>query len=159
MKRMTEQPLITPPLELAREWARDSLSRKPPWLHSDDLTPACMLVAAKATAWGWEQRGAVNDAELQRARDEGLELCEALILRSRPSGGRAWTAEQAAVYDALTAVATELRAVLRPKPPSLADQGLIELNIMVDDLRSHGLRYSSGTIRAALKRLKELEES
>lgn len=37
-------------------------------------------------------------------------------------------------------------------------QGLIELGNLVNDLRLHGLGYSSGTIRAALERLKELEE-
>jgi hypothetical protein len=46
-----------------------------------------------------------------------------------------------------------LRAARRPKPPSLKGQALIELCNLVDDLRRHGLGYSSDTIRRALEQL------
>ena len=46
-----------------------------------------------------------------------------------------------------------LRAARRPKPPSLKEQAIIELSNLVDDLRRHGLGYSSDTIRRALEQL------
>jgi hypothetical protein len=41
----------------------------------------------------------------------------------------------------------ELRAARRPKALGLKEQALIELCNLVDDLRRHGLGYSSDTIR------------
>jgi len=41
--------------------------------------------------------------------DQELEACCELILRMRPDGGRAWTPEQAACFDALTAAAEQIR--------------------------------------------------
>lgn len=46
-----------------------------------------------------------------------------------------------------------LRAVRRPKPPSLKEQALIQLSNLVDDLRRHGLGYCDDTIRRALEQL------
>jgi hypothetical protein len=48
-----------------------------------------------------------------------------------------------------------LRAARRLKPPSLKEQALIELCNLVDDLRRHGLGYSSDTIRRALENLND----
>jgi hypothetical protein len=48
---------------------------------------------------------------------------------------------------------SQLHAARRPKPPSLKEQALIELCNLVDDLRRHGLGYSSDTIRRALEQL------
>ena len=54
--------------------------------------------------------------------------------------------------------AEELRAAMRPKPPSLAEQATAELDIAV--IRGDCITTSDAipSLRAALKRLQELEE-
>lgn len=58
-------PIIAPSRNLVREWAAEASPYDIPADH----------IAAKAAQWGWEQRGAVNEAELQKARNEELEAC------------------------------------------------------------------------------------
>ena len=55
---------ITPPPELVKEWYQAATGA--------DYE---QVIATQAARWGWEQRGAVNEAELQKARDEELEAC------------------------------------------------------------------------------------
>jgi len=54
--------------------------------------------------------------------------------------------------------AAELRAAMRPKPPSLKEQALVQLDSLHADLRAHGLGANTDTIRRALERLQELEK-
>ena len=61
---------ITPPDELVQQWRQQwaccPLNRDP------DLGS---YIANQASHWGWVQRGAATEAELQQARDEELEAC------------------------------------------------------------------------------------
>jgi len=97
---------------------------------------------------GYDQRGEVNEAELQQARDQELEAyCGWLVLNG------------------YVEAASRLRAARRPKPPSLAEQALAVL----DPSKTYGsitqeeeYRISvakADTIRRALERLKQLEDS
>ena len=72
---------------------------------------------------GYDQRGEVNEAKLQQARDEELEACIAFVRRGP------WCSEK-------------LRAARRPKPPSLKQQALqvLGLPIMSGESRLIGHR-------------------
>jgi len=48
-----------------------------------------------------------------------------------------------------------LRAARRPKPPSLKEQALAQLDSLHADLKMHGLGISTDTIRRALEQLPE----
>jgi hypothetical protein len=50
-------------------------------------------------------------AELEKERDGVLEKAAKLCESARPPGGRAWTMEQVACFDALTHVADAIRAL------------------------------------------------
>jgi hypothetical protein len=50
-----------------------------------------------------------------------------------------------------------LRAARRPKPPTLAEQGIEELELLKGDANSMGMGFDAPSIRAALNRLAELE--
>ena len=95
----------------------------------------------KSAQWGWDQRGAANEAELQQARDEELRACELYLAQSPyPS----W--------------AKDLRAARRPKPPSLQEQALAELEEIMTELHDEtGSAFTASAIRQALERLKGLE--
>ena len=49
--------------------------------------------------------------------------------------------------------AAELRAAMRPKPPSLKEQALTQLDSLHADLKAHGLGTNTDIIRRALERL------
>ena len=82
---------ITPPPELVEQWYQeyDSFCPRP---------PLEVYIATRAAQWGWDQRGAVNEAELQKARDEELEACAEWLYSRCLIGG-----------------AVELRAARRPR--------------------------------------------
>jgi hypothetical protein len=123
---MTDHP-ITPPPELVQQWADMLASR------SDEA------VFSLAAQWGYEQRGEINEAKLQQARDQELEACIDFVRRGP------WCSEK-------------LRAARRPKPPTLAEKALEQYDRCVSILEEKG--YSpAGCIRAALERLKQLEDS
>ena len=61
----------------------------------------------RVAQWGYEQRGEVNEAKLQQARDQELEACIAWFDKHIPG------------YEL---VADKLRAARRPKPPSLKER-------------------------------------
>jgi len=128
---MTEHP-ITPPDELVQQW-----------LAAPEYAGERMMVsmterrlqeiADKAARWGFNQRGAVNEAELQKARDEELlESCKWLHnARNHGLGydiGQSLAANLRAAhglgYDIGQSLAANLRAARRPKPPSLKAQAL-----------------------------------
>jgi len=49
--------------------------------------------------------------------------------------------------------AAELRAARRPKPPSLKEQALEDLEILIADLANHGMGFNAANIRRALEQL------
>ena len=100
---MTDQhPTIVPPLELKRQWIEN---------NPETAAYACEIwLIDRAAQWGYEQRGEVNEAELQQARDEELEACCELL---KQKGVPAWSL---------------LRSHRRPKPPSLKEQALEALD-------------------------------
>ena len=62
------QPIV-PPTELVVQW-----------IEEDEGGPGlARRIATRAAQWGYDQRGEVNEAELQKARDEELEACCALM--------------------------------------------------------------------------------
>jgi hypothetical protein len=65
-------------------------------------------LATQSAQWGWDQRGTINEAQLQERADQELEACLAHLFRRGFSDA-----------DILG-----LRAARRPKPPSLKEQGL-----------------------------------
>ena len=91
---MTDQHPITPPLELKRK-----LYEMPQ-----------MMAIELAFRAGYDQRGEVNEAKLQQARDEELEACCAWLNGFNGDGEM-------------------LRIDRRPKPPSLKEQALEEVGV------------------------------
>ena len=104
---MTDQhPTIVPPLELKRQWIEN---------NPETAAYACEIwLIDRAAQWGYEQRGEVNEAELQQARDEELEACISWMKKMCY-----WAEDGQAI--------SLLRAARRPKPPSLKEQALEEV--------------------------------
>lgn len=72
-----------------------------------------VYMVTKSAQMGWDQRGAATEAELQKARDEELnECCEWLDFYSSATDAR------------------DLRLARRPKPPSLKEQALLQLDTL-----------------------------
>jgi hypothetical protein len=112
------------PEELASQWWEEAVEVR------SEYWPT--YVANKAAQWGWDQR----EPELQERADQELEAC-CEWLRSK---------------DILEPAIDALRAARRPKPPTLAEQGMEALN--------KGCFPSNdeiAAIRAALNHLAELE--
>ena len=131
---MTDHPTITPPRELMRQWReqapryRDGGAGREEWLME------------RAAQWGCVQRGEVNEAQLQQARDEELkECCE-------------WLKRKGWEY-----IPDALRAARRPKPQTLSSIALQTLDTIERD--AHYLPEITDTIRRAILRLKQLEDS
>ena len=123
-------PFPSPPPELVGEWL---CSEDYPWgpLEQQSITITAnrlQNVATQAAQWGWDQRGAVNEAELQKARDEELEACCELV----------------------PGLTDYLRASRRPKPPSLKEQALEALEHI---LHNSSTELGAETIRRALEQL------
>jgi hypothetical protein len=93
-------PILSPPPELVEKWWDLIPGRSTDWKRQ---------LCTQAAQWGADQRGAVNEAELQKARDEELEACCEWV-RSMFSGHPTW--------------ADELRVARHPKPPTLKEQAL-----------------------------------
>jgi hypothetical protein len=125
---MTDQNRITPPQELLFKWHIFA-----PRQHDDEgsvLVPTSHLdhIATQAAQWGWDQRGAVNEAELQKARDEELEACCELV-------------------PGLTGY---LRAARRPKPPSRKEQALEAISRLCASVIHDDLKDNAAIVRRAL---------
>jgi hypothetical protein len=119
------------PPELFAEWRNDAAGTQ--WM--DSRTIAAKLVD-RAAQWGYDLR----EPELQQAADQELEaICETIARRGWPK------------------LAADLRTVRRPKPPSLAEQGIEELESLKGDANAMGMGFGAPAIRAALTRLAELE--
>ena len=102
---MTDQHPITPPPELVQQWHDQCHKSHEPFL---------IHITNCAAQWGYDQRGEVNEAKLQQARDEELEAC---ISWMKKMGY--WGEDGQAI--------SLLRAARRPKPPSLKEQALEEV--------------------------------
>ena len=89
---MTDQhPTITPPPELRAKWMTEA--------RSQDYCSITEQVAYRSAQWGYEQRGEVNEAKLQKVRDQELDACCQWLDRE------GWSGES-----------RQLRAARRPKP-------------------------------------------
>ena len=132
---MTDQqhPTITPPRELVQEWIAEIWHEGTPV----QVAQSDMHLATRSVQWGYDQRGEVNEAKLQQARDQELEACCKWLDYNCPSVG-----------------AHHLRNDRRPKPPSLAEQGLEALRSTPCTEQRH---YDA--LFDALVRLKQLEDS
>ena len=122
---------ITPPPELVQQW------RHQWWSVDSDCegTDLQHYIATQSAQWGWEQRGAATEAELQQARDEELNAC----------------CEWLDFYSSATD-ARDLRLARRPPtPPSLKEQALDALATIEGDFNTVGDRAE--TIRRALEAL------
>ena len=104
---------VAPPDELVQKWVNKHYGGK---VHRE-LGGVERTIATQATQWGYEQRGAVNEAELQKARNEELEACCEWLAANDWAipGGECLR---------------DLRAARRPKPPSLKEQALETLDSM-----------------------------
>ena len=127
---MTDQHPSTPPDELRKHWAQQAQR-----IHPCDPVAWMLHVSTAASQWGWDQRSAATEAELQHRADQELEACLEHLSRRGFSDA-----------DILG-----LRAARRPKQPSKVDLALKSLEGMAlpEDLFD--------TISREIQRLKELE--
>jgi hypothetical protein len=131
---MADHP-VKVPAELVKEWMAE-LYGTPTFIG--EVTTG---LADRAAQWAWDQR----EPELQERADQELEACcEYLQSEIGPLE------------------AAHFRAARRPKPPTLAEQGIEALSAVVDVLRLgfpdasiNGVHIQ--TLTAALNRLAELE--
>ena len=100
---MTDQHPITPPPELVRKWIDEATSQT--------YAERWIFIVEQAAQWGYDQRGEVNEAKLQKARDEELESCYGWL-----------------VLNCYGEAASRLRDARRQKPPSLKEQALAVLD-------------------------------
>ena len=108
------------------------------------ITPPPDLVQKlrKEAPWGIRDAGVTRElcliADAYRAgADQELEACCEWIPKKTP-----WDAEQ-------------LRAARRPKPPSLKQQALLQLDTLNADLAMHGRGCDLSQIRRALEQLND----
>lgn len=134
-----QQHPITPPHDKVYWWWEEACKR-PPSSFYEKLDH----VAARAAAWGWQQRAASVPGELQEARDEELEACCEWLRQFKPQG---------------YVLSARLRAARRPKLKSLAEEALKELAWVDKNVNGSHLNKCEAvyTIRRALERLQELE--
>ena len=126
---MTDQHLITPPRELKQKWHEEAAHRQYSVSETEDH------LFEQAAQWGYDQRGEVNEAKLQQARDEELEACCEWLRHEYGYGEE---------------LALKLRAARRPKPPSLKESAL---NALEHILRHSQTDHGANTIRRALEAL------
>jgi len=110
---------ITPPSELVQQWMEEADTFR------YFVNEVQQYIAARAAHWGYDQRGEVNEAKLQQARDQELEACCEWL-------GTQWLGARTEGFP------DELRAARRPKPPSLKEQALKAAHIEVDPQGKNG---------------------
>ena len=98
------------------------------------ITPSFELVQQWADMLSSRSDYAVFSLATQWGADQELEAC----------------CEQ---LKSLTHTVEQLRAARRPKPPSLKEQALAELEILRIDANTHGLGFDAPAIRRALEAL------
>lgn len=131
-----QQHPITPPFELMNQWYKKAC--KDPYNRVGFIMAQTLKdFTSSAVQWGWEQRGAANEAELQQRADQELEACCTEVTFWGSKG-----------------MADRLQATRRPKPPTLKEQALEALR----EAEVSGHLYVNGrsdTIRRALEQLND----
>jgi hypothetical protein len=125
--------------ELVQQWRNEACGSQ--WIDSRSVYA---MVADKAAQWGWDQR----EHEVQEQADQELEAVEHWLITG-PYG--------ASIAASAPNLVADLRAAMRPKPPTLAEQGMEELELLKGDANSVGMGFGAPAITAALNRLAELE--
>jgi hypothetical protein len=129
---------ITPPPELVEQWIPAKWE-----FTANTFTTVLMRIANNAYTLGWDQRGTINETQLQERADEELQAC-CLLLDD---------GEHAASYGFHNG--DSLRAARRPKPLTLKEQALLQLDTLNADLAMHGRGCDLSQIRRALEALPE----
>jgi len=125
-----QQHPITPPPELYAQW------RKEAPLYNGGYVQREVWFMDRAAEWGWDQRGTINEAQLQERADQELDACCEVLLRRGFSDA-----------DIL-----RLRAARRPKPPGLKEEALKRLKALEKLAEACG-HSPDDTIRRALEAL------
>jgi len=134
---VADHPVKVPP-ELVQQWRNEACGSQ--WFDSRSVYA---MVADRAAQWGWDQR----EHEVQEQADQELEAVEHWLITG-PYG--------ASIVASAPTLVSDLRAAMRPKPPSLAKQALEQYERVEDILLNHDV-IPAGCIRVALTRLAELE--
>ena len=89
----------------------------------------------------WQEGSQAAFADAARwGADQELEVC------------CEWIADNS-LHHADSDLLKDLRAARRPKPPSLKEQALQELDLLTADATTHGLGFDASAIRRALESL------
>jgi hypothetical protein len=131
-----QQHPITPSPELVEQWIPAKWQ-----FTANTFTTVLMRIANNAYTLGWDQRGTINETQLQERADEELAAC-CLLLDD---------GEHAASYGFHNG--DSLRAARRPNPLTLKEQALEQLGCIQTDLNKFGMGISTDTIRRALEAL------
>jgi len=109
---MTDQASpITPPDALRAQWRTEAQ------IYRDFGVGREEWLIDRAAQWGWDQRGTINEAQLQERADQELKACCEWLV-----------SKLTFIFEDGIRFADELRAARRPKPPSLKEQALGLLN-------------------------------
>jgi hypothetical protein len=111
--------------------------------HDQPPGPDVRVIATQAAQWGADQRGAVNEAELQKARDEELRAIIHWLITGPYAFSVLGRSHNNLVHD--------LRAARRPKPPTRKEA--LEALERMQDLYPH--MGNARTIRRALEALND----
>ena len=123
---MTDQSSpIRPPRELRDQWRKEA-----PLYNERGVTFEDWFMG-RAAQWGWDQRGTINEAQLQERVDQELEEC------------CEWLATHFAGLEKI------LRAARRPKPATLNSIALQMLGTI--EQSEHFIPEITDTIRRALE--------
>jgi hypothetical protein len=136
-----QQHPITPPPELVRQWIPAGWDCSP-----NTFTTLLMRIADNAAQWGADQRGTINEAELQKARDEELEAIMHWLVTGPYAFSVLGRSHNNLVHD--------LRAARHPKPPTLKEQALQ----LLERYDTSGLMLAADqvtTIRRAIEALND----
>ena len=134
---------ITPPPHVMLRWQEEAREEVRDVANHFDRQSILMI---KAANWGWQQRDASVVNELQEARDEELEVC---LEEIRDGAGRLYIDDS----KLRVCLANDIWTARRPKPPSLKEQALAELELLRGDANAHGLGFDAPAIRRALEAL------
>jgi hypothetical protein len=121
---------ITPPPELVRQWIPAGWDCSP-----NTFTTLLMRIADNAALWSHDH----CKSKIKAATDQELEACVEWLENND--------------CDDPQEVALRLRAARRPKPPSLKEQALLQLDTLNADLAMHGRGCDLSQIRRALEAL------
>ncbi len=143
---MADHPVKVPP-ELLQQWrvaAASSTAASQLGTAHARQDHFIEYIADRAGQWGWDQR----EHEVQEQADQELEAVEHWLITG-PYG--------ASIAGSAPTLIADLRAAMRPKPPTLAEQAKAELDDAV--MRGDCITTTDAmpSLRAALNRLAELE--